>query len=373
MPHIQVDHHRLLLDALINPDYLIDYSVADWELLLRLARKVKLLGRIAMELNKRNLLEKIPVRAVNLLRSGLIQAKRLQQLSHWELNRVLWALQVIDVPIIVLKGVAYSLAGLPESEGRVYVDLDLMVPEDELGNVESVLTSKGWQFQQLSAYDEYYYRVWSHEIPPLIHIERETEVDIHHTIAPLTSQLKINTDLLFEAAVPVDNDTKVKILSPVDMVIHCAVNLFQNNELADDLRDLLDFHDLLLFFGSKEEGFWEKLTVRANQLRLSYILFYALYFSNSIFRTIIPGYVFSDLDKKPGRIKLWIMHQTVPLALFPQHPDKPSRTVAIARTLMYLRSHWIRMPLYLLIPHLAYKTFLAVFPKKAASISSKKK
>ena len=372
MRYTQKEHCKLLLDALTNPDCLVEYNDSDWELLLRLARKVKLFGRLATELNKRNLLEKVPVRAANLLRSGLIQAKRLQQLSHWELNRVLWALQVIDVPIVVLKGVAYSLAGLPESEGRVYVDLDFLVPENELGNVEAILTFKGWQFQKLSAYDEYYYRVWSHEIPPLTHFERGTEVDIHHTIAPLTSRLKINTNLLFQEAITVNNDAKLKILSPVDMVMHCAVNLFQNNELADDLRDLLDFHDLLLFFNAKEENFWEKLTMRANQLRLSYILFYAMYFSNNIFKTKIPDYVFNGLDKKPGKIKMWVMHQTVPLALFPQNPDKPSRSVSMARTLMFLRSHWIRMPLYLLIPHLAYKSFLAVFPKKTAGVSNNK-
>jgi len=372
MTYKEPGHHQLLVQALINPDCLIDYANADWELLIRLARRVKLLGRLAMMLKQRNMLEKIPHRAANQLKSSLIQTKKLQQQNHWELNRVLWALQVIDVPIIVLKGVAYSLAGLPESEGRIYVDLDLMVPEDELGNVETVLISKGWQFQKLSAYDEYYYRVWSHEIPPLMHVERETEVDIHHTIAPLTSQLNINAELFFEAAIVVDNDAKIKILSSVDMVIHCAVNLFQNNELADDLRDLLDFHGLLLFFSKKEGDFWKKLTSRGNQLRLSYILFYALYFSKRIFKTAIPGHVFSGLDKKPGKIKLGIMDQTIPLALFPQHPDKPSRIVSMARTLMYLRSHWIRMPLYILIPHLAYKTFVAVFPKKAAGVSSNK-
>ncbi len=372
MIYKEPDHQQLLVQALINPDCLIVYTNTDWELLIRLARRVKLLGRLAMMLKQRSLLEKIPQRAAYQLRSSLIQAERLQQLSHWELNRVLWALQVIDVPIVVLKGVAYSLAGLPESKGRVYADLDFLVPENELGNVETILTSKGWQFQKLSAYDEYYYRVWSHEIPPLIHSERETEVDIHHTIAPITSRLKINTDLLFKEAITVNNDSELKILSPADMVTHCAVNLFQNNELADDLRDLLDFHDLLLFFNAKEEKFLEKLTARANQLRLSYILFYAMYFSNHIFKTKIPDYVFNSLDKKPGKIKLWIMHRAVPLALFPQNPDKPSRIVFMARTLMYLRSHWIRMPLYLLIPHLAYKTFLAVFPKKTAGVSSNK-
>lgn len=97
-------HYKLLLDALTNPDCLIDYSIADWELLLRLARKVKLLGRLATELNKRDFLKKIPVRAANILRSSLIQAKRMQQLTHWELNRITWALQSMDIPVIALKG-----------------------------------------------------------------------------------------------------------------------------------------------------------------------------------------------------------------------------------------------------------------------------
>ncbi len=357
------DHHKLLLLGLTNPSCLVEYNTADWELLLRLARKVKLLGRLAIELNKRNLLEKIPIRAANQLHSGLIQAQKLQQLTYWELNRVLWALREVDAPIIILKGVAYLLAGLPEANGRVYVDLDLMVTKNDMSHVESALQKKGWQHHELSAYDEYYYRVWSHEIPPLIHIERETEVDIHHTVAPPTSRLKIRPELLFESAVTVDS-SNAQILGPEDMVLHCAVNLFQNNELANDLRDLLDFHDLLLFFYRKEPDFWKKLITRANQLCLGRPLFYSLHFSRAIFTTPIPDYVVDDLNEKPSRIILWMMNGLVPLGLFPLHPDRPSRRAVIARFLLYIRSHWIRMPLYLLLPHLAYKTFLAVSQKK---------
>src|SRR5688500_10710613 len=120
-------HHRLLLNALINPASLVEYNAAEWELLLRLTRRVKLLARLAIDLKNRGLLDQIPSRAANLLQSSLIQAKRLQQVAHWELNRISWALKDTDAPVIVLKGVAYSLAGLPESGGRIYVDLDILV------------------------------------------------------------------------------------------------------------------------------------------------------------------------------------------------------------------------------------------------------
>lgn len=363
MRYTPEDHQRLLLDAFTNPDCLVDYSIADWELLLRLARKVKLLGRLATELNQRDLLKKIPVRAANLLRSGLIQAKKLQQLTRWELNRISWALQSIDIPIITLKGVAYSLVGLPASDGRAYVDLDIMVPKEALANVELELNQRGWACQKLSAYDEHYYRVWSHEIPPLTHVERETEVDIHHTITQPTSGIKINPDVFFEDAVSVEG-THYKILSPVDMVLHCAVNLFQNNELAGDLRDLLDCHDLLVFFSEKDASFWEKLIERANQLNLGRPLFYALHFSVLMFKTPVPEKVKNSLNNKPSVVVLWVMNKLVPVALFPLHPDKPSKRDRAARTLLYLRSHWIRMPLYLLLPHLLYKSYLAIFPKK---------
>jgi hypothetical protein len=358
------DHHKLLLNALINPDCLIEYNTADWELLIRLARRVKLLGHLALELDKINSLEKISVRVANQLRSNFTLAKKLQQQAYWELNRILWALKEVDLPVIALKGVAYSLAGLPESEGRLYVDLDLMVLRDDITRIESILIQKRWKHQALSAYDDHYYREWSHEIPPLIHTERETEVDIHHTISLPTSRLKINAELLIEAAIDIEGQN-LRILSPVDMVLHCAVNLFQNNELADDLRDLLDLHHLLLFFSNKEQDFWKRLTERANQLRSGRSLSYGLHYCQLFFNTPVPEDTASNLNEKPGFIVLWIMNRLVPLALLPLHPDKPSRRANAARLILYMRSHWIRMPFYLLLPHLIYKSVLAVFPRMA--------
>ena len=98
--------------------------------------------------------------------------------SSWEVNRLLWALKDIDVPLILLKGAAYLLAGLPPARGRIFADVDLLVPEERIGEIEERLVERGWFKTQIDPYDDRYYRVWMHEIPPLRHRERGTEIDI---------------------------------------------------------------------------------------------------------------------------------------------------------------------------------------------------
>ena len=362
---IRADHHQLLLEAIIRPTSLTGYNNRQWELLLRLARRAMLLGYLAARLEKEGLLDKIPVRAANLLCSSLTQIKKQQQSVSWELNRVLWALGEYEIPIVVLKGMAYRLQELPNAPGRMFADLDLLVPKEALNQIESSLLKKGWQHHVLTDYDERYYREWSHEIPALIHPERSIEVDVHHTLSSPLGKLKINPLLFQEAAIKV-KETGVYVLSPEDMLLHCAVNLFQNNELADDLRHLLDFHEMLLFFSLHQPFFQQKLIKRANQLGLGNPLFYSFYFSRLLLQSPISGDLEKQLDRRPGWIARRIMHYCVPLALLPQHPDRFSRLAAWARMWLYWRSHWLRMPLYRLLPHLVYKCYLSVFPAKEA-------
>jgi hypothetical protein len=81
----------------------------------------------------------------------------------------------------------------------------------------------------------------------------------------------------------------------------------------------------------------------------------------------VPGNVENELNEKPSIFARSIMHFLVPPALFPLHPDKPSKYARLARLLLYLRSHWIRMPLHLLLPHLTYKCYLMVVPGKTVA------
>ena len=129
---------RLLLGALKAPEQLPALPPADWELLLRVARRVRLLGRLESELSRLGLLGSIPTRAAAHLRAARNVIEHRKTLVSWEVNRILWALKGIEVPLILLKGTGYLLAGLPPARGRIFADVDLLVPEERIGEVEEL-------------------------------------------------------------------------------------------------------------------------------------------------------------------------------------------------------------------------------------------
>ncbi len=350
---------QLLLRALCAPSELAALPLEDWEVLIRVARRTRLLGRIEAGLAQADLLEHIPAQAANHLRAACNVVAHRQTLVAWEVNRVQWALQGLDVPLVILKGAAYVLAALPPARGRLFADLDLLVPFAQIEAVEQALLAHGWLRMQIDPYDDRYYRVWMHEIPPLRHRERKTEIDLHHTILPRTSRLKPDPALLLAAARPLE-DPRLRVLAPTDMVLHSLVHLFLEGDPVEGLRlrDLLDVTDLLAHFG-QEPGFWESLVPRARELDLQRPLYYGLRFARSILGADVPAAVAADAERgAPIAPVRWLMDRLVPLAMLPEHPDYPRRSAAVARWLLYMRSHWLRMPPLLLVRHLGYKAWL---------------
>ena len=165
-------------------------------------------------------------------------------LVRWELNRIERALKHLQIPILLLKGAAYVAAGLPAARGRLVSDIDIMVPRQALDGAEAALQAAGWRPIKLDPYDQRYYRTWMHELPPLVHSERGTVVDLHHTILPPTSRLKPDPAKLWSAAQPLGTGP-LHVLAPPDMVLHSAAHLFHDGDLRFSLRDLVDIADLL--------------------------------------------------------------------------------------------------------------------------------
>ena len=135
---------RLLLEALQAPEKLPGLPPADWDLLLRVARRARVLGRLESDLARAGLLGDIPPRAAAHLRAARNVIAHRNTLISWEVNRLLWALKGIDVPLILLKGSGYLLADLPPARGRIFADVDLLVPEERIGEIEERLVERGW-------------------------------------------------------------------------------------------------------------------------------------------------------------------------------------------------------------------------------------
>jgi hypothetical protein len=348
---------KILLTALSDPAETVTFGVDDWDLLLRLARRTRLLGRLAGCVDDLGLLQNVPEKVAEHFTAARVFVEQRQRMARWEIDRILKALEDMDAPIILLKGSAYILAGLPPARGRLLSDVDLLVPLETLDHVEQMLRAHGWESVKLEDYDQRYYRTWMHELPPLRHPDRGMEVDIHHTISPLTSRLSPDPEKLLQNSIMLDN-SRLRILHPVDMVLHATVHLFHDGEFINGLRDLVDLADLLAHFGDLP-GFWLQLVSRAQAQRLGRPVFYMLRYTSCFLDSRIPEGVLKSLHSdEPSWPVLRLMDVLIRRVLVPDHPDYPRRGTALAKWLLYVRSHWLRMPPGLLVRHLLRKQYM---------------
>jgi hypothetical protein len=270
----------------------------------------------------------------------------------------------LKIPVVLLKGAAYAVADLAAAQGRLFGDVDLLVPVDHLNQVEAALMLHGWSAGHVDSYDDRYYRKWMHEIPPMVHIKRGTVVDVHHNILPRTSSDQPRIDLLLAAAQRLPG-TSFYVLAPCDMVIHSAVHLFHEGELNNGLRDLFDLQALLHEFSSSDPRFWSQLPQRAHELGLEWPLRLAFRYLRHFLGTEVPESVVTQMGSPTihDRLLDLIYVHSFP----PDHPLSNSRGSALARWALYLRGHILRMPPRLLLPHLARKAFMRMYKTSSRS------
>ncbi|MDE2297903.1 MAG: nucleotidyltransferase family protein [Burkholderiales bacterium] len=349
---------NLIREALLSPQLLPAQSASQWDLLIRQARRANLLGRLAHSMADHSLLDSVPAAPRQHLLAAMLLAKRQAMAVRWEVECLMQAFAGTGLPLILLKGAAYVMAGLPASIGRVFSDVDLIVPRPLLGNAESALMQHGWRCADTSAYDQRYYREWMHEIPPMTHVRRGTTVDLHHSILPETARVSVKVGALLDAITPVAGVPGLHVLQPLDMVLHSASHLFHEGELENGQRDLFDLDSLLRHFGT-EPDFWHTLAPRARELGLARPLYHALRYTTTMLGTPVPREAIEGvLDAEPTALVGRCMDFCYERALRPMHASCDDRWTGLARTAVYVRSHWLRMPLPLLVVHLGRKALM---------------
>ncbi len=355
----------LLISVLKDPAQARSLSPRNWDILIRQARHANLLGRLYRILEGSGELPAVPERPYNHLVSGSVMADRQHLSIKYEVGFLHKTFRQHGIPLILLKGAAYVMAGLPSASGRVFADVDILVPRARLEESESALMQTGWVNTALDAYDQRYYRQWMHELPAMQHMFRGTTLDVHHTILPPTSRLRPDPALLTEASIELPDWPGVRILCPADMVLHSATHLFHEGEPDNLLRDLTDLDLLLRSFGS-QSGFWSELTSRARQLQLGEPLRLALRYTSRLLDTPVPSGVIQRMSAwEGGGIRQKLLDAIYLRVLRPQHQSTSDTLSPLARKLLYIRSHWLRMPPHLLAYHLGHK---ALFPPKTVSV-----
>jgi hypothetical protein len=351
---VSAPYHALVTTVMREPSRLAGLTLAQWEELIREARRANVLSRIALSADELGLLARVPSAPRAHLEAARVMAEAQTEAVRREVAYVRKALSAINVDIVLLKGAAYLMAGLPAARGRVFSDVDILVPFDKLGAVENALMVHGWTTTHHNAYDQRYYRQWMHELPPLRHNTRMTVLDVHHAILPLTARLKPASSKLLAASRPLAGQNRLRVLCPVDMVLHSATHLFHNEELSQGLRDLADLDSLLRHF-SGEPGFWEELPRRGDELGLLRPLYYGLRFASRYLGTPMPPTELGVSAGKPPRIPGRLMDALYDRALRPVAASEAGVLTPLSRRLLYVRAHWLRMPPLLLAWHLGVK------------------
>lgn len=342
------------------------FRLKDWELLIRQARSSNSMSRVAFLLAERGYLEEVPESAKLHLQSALRVSEANARSVRWEVRQLHKALPNAGISFMLLKGAAYTLSGCAAAKGRVFADVDIMVFKERLDDAETELARNGWVMFGVADYDEKYYRKWMHELPPMRHLKRQTTLDVHHTIVPPTAIVRIDVKKLWENALPLQNYEGVFVLSLEDMILHSAAHLFYDGELEHGFRDITDLSLLFDQFASEGggEASWRKLISRAEELDLVVPLMYATRYCAKILATKIPLLVIEELAAVHSGPKQRVMDALFIRALQPDHVSCNDRWTGLARWLLYIRSHWLRMPWYLLLPHLSRKAWMRLTGKE---------
>ncbi|MEO6624195.1 MAG: nucleotidyltransferase family protein [Burkholderiaceae bacterium] len=343
------------LQALRQPQLVLEWTLADWERVVRLARRLRLLARLAESLCAAGLIDRVPPQP----RRHLIAEQRLSRwrtgAMNWVLERVATTLGEADYPLVLLKGGAYIGQDLPIAAGRLPSDVDILVPREHLPDAQARLREAGWLEAELDEHDQRYYYEWSHEVPPMTHPLHSVELDLHHNILPPVARTHVDAGVLLSRLQP-SKWPAWQVLSPIDQVLHSAAHLFLDSEPRDRVRDLVDLDGLFRHFGA-DPSFWHGLPERARILGLAEPLALASYFTTSWLGTLIPNdtrEAIAALGPGPLR-RAWL----VPLlgtVLTPTEPDAmPSMAQELAAQIVLARYHQQRMPLRLLVPHIWHK------------------
>ncbi len=341
-----------LLRALSQPESTATLAPAEWSRLLSAARSVNLLGTLAERVHRAAVPVHPPV-ARHL--DGARQLAARQRLSVlWEVHNLQSALERLGVPVVLLKGSAYVIGQHPVSVGRLFGDIDVLVPREALGEVESALMLDGWVSAKTSAYDQRYYRQWMHELPPMVHLRRGAVVVVHHPHRAPPPRHPPPPARSLVRAQPGAGLPGIRVPSAEDLVIHSITHLVHEGELHNGLRDLVDIDTMLRGF-SAHEGFWQRFTDAVAQHGLTQPVAFGLALSQRFLATPIPATVWQQIAAHgPSR---WLQ------AVYDRALQAPARGHAdmadtLASTLVYIRAHWLRMPPGLLLRHLATKAWM---------------
>ncbi len=148
-----------------------------------------------------------------------------------------------EYPVLLVKGAAYRISGFYYAQYRLFSDIDLLVHPSHFQDAVRRLIDRGYIEHTYSEYERNYYINWSHQYPPLRHMTRSAEIDLHHSIFFTKSKIQIDIGRFIEHAIRIPGSV-FSVPTAADMFVHACIHLFYQEEQQKLTKDLVDLHCL---------------------------------------------------------------------------------------------------------------------------------
>lgn len=343
---------NLFIKAYCRLDGLEQLSQTDWSNFLRILRAKSLTASYYRRLCNKGLESVIP----DYCRNAFISAVRFAEAqAHQTRTQALKICRLSadhNIPIIFLKGAAYTLSQTQNSLGRLMRDIDICVAREQISQLEAALLECGWSFKDIDEHDDKYYRAWSHELPPLKHDEDGVVLDVHHTLLPPIKGRLINVkDLLHSAS----DSESFPVPSLEWLVLHSTLHLILNEDVENGLRDLTDVYSLLL--GNKSES--NNLDINVRKAKA---LFVKEGFTTEwlILTNLLAYYFDFSIDNDtPDKLSVYakVRLRCLKSATLPNFTFLRSSSDNVLSGLNYLLGYQSKMPISILLQQAGYKLY----------------
>jgi len=344
-----------LSQSILFPQRAAHFSLEQWQEWLFMLRHANLLASFYWQAEKHQCIESYPEQVQRHLFSARNYQQRQQQQVLYEVSEIKRILVASGIECVFLKGANYILRQCSTAKGRILSDIDILVKQGELLEAEKMFKLNNWQLKKVSDYDEQYYRKWAHEIPPLRHPLRGTVVDMHHNLYLPISGRAPKIELFWQHTEQLD-DGSIVLNAPASL-LHSIIHLLMNEDFTNAYRDMLDIHLLIADYQSTD--FWQNLTELAKQTGFQDELSMALVLRARLFRGDVPRELTNEVQTfaaKPSNRLLLNVYQH---AITPNHTLLTTWRSATARSVAYVRGHWLKMPIHVLCKHFSVKLWLA--------------
>jgi hypothetical protein len=234
----------------------------------------------------------VPQEVLDGLRADLHAATAQGMLGEQQLATVLAALTQAEVPALLVKGAALG-SFYPDAALRPYSDIDILVPQAQLGAAERALNELGYQgFASKGWWLDHF-----HHLPPMVREGDRLPVELHWRVDYQEEKGRLPVHDLWARAVrwKIHGETALR-LDSVDMVLYLCRHAVVQHRVYGAFRALCDLVHVTEGWGDSE---WKALARRAKDYELARPVYLVLVLVEQILNRAIPAQVMEAL-RPPG-------------------------------------------------------------------------